>query len=87
MAREGKKSKSKRSVYKHPDPNSIRSKKRANRGFKDLEHSCRKHKRAAFRSLLKRTISGTLYPAGTKAEAKSIGWTHNAGGSIKYHSS
>lgn len=93
MAREGKKSKSRRnSNYKHPDPKSKRSVRRAKRGFKALEISCRKHRRAAARSSHKREISGVLYPPGTKADTslkmggKLKSSIHNAGGSLKYHS-
>lgn len=47
MAREGVKSKKKISVM---NPDSKRSISRSNRGFKGLEQSSRKHRRAAKRS-------------------------------------
>lgn len=73
-----------------PNPNSKTSKRRKNRGFKTLELSSRKHRRALRRSIEKRTIGGVLYEAGHKEEPDLRGgrlksFLYNAGGSIKFH--
>lgn len=75
---------------KAPDQNSKTSKKRKNRGFKSLELSSRKHRRALRRSIEKRTIGGVLHEAGHKEEPDLRGgrlksFLHTAGGSIKFH--
>jgi hypothetical protein len=73
---------------KGPNPTSKRSKRRANRGFKSLELSCRIHRRA-FRRLREACNIGNnkhLNP-GEKGEVQngaSNRWLHTAGGSIKY---
>lgn len=92
MAREGKAfSKEKKSSTLGPSPNSKRSVKRSNRGFKSLEVSSRKHKRAERRSNEVRTISGKILPPGTKAvpdlgaAKKTKAFLHTAGGSLKFH--
>lgn len=83
-------SKQKTATIKYPDPTSKRSIRRANRGFKSLETSCRKHRRAAHRSAWTRNISGVVHPAGTRTEFnprpgnKLSSWLHNAGGSMKF---
>lgn len=81
---------------KHPDPKSKRSKRRENRGFKSLEVSSRKHRRALRRSYEVRGIfiggMVVVHDAGTKVEPDIRGgrlksFEQNAGGSIKYHKS
>lgn len=77
--------KEKKNTSKGPDPKSTRSKKRANRGFRNLETSTRKGKRAERRSLIARTVNGTLYPPGTKVPNRQGQLEFTAGGSRKYH--
>lgn len=73
------------------DPNSKRSKRRKNRGFKSLEVSTRKGRRAARRSADSRSIAGKVREAGEKATRETVqggakfGFIHTAGGSLKYH--
>lgn len=67
-----------------PKPDSLRSKRRKNRGFKSLEVSSRKHRRAAARSLYSRTHYGKLGEPGQKMDGGSGTFVHQAGGSIKY---
>ncbi len=74
-------------------PNSKRTASRKNRGFKSLEVSCRKHRRAARRSAESRSIAGKVREAGEKGPRETViggakyGFTHTAGGSLKYHCS
>ena len=67
-----------------PNPNSKRSVRRKNRGFKSLEQSCRKHRRAARRMADACTIKGTTHKPGTKTQSFG-GWLHTAGGALRYH--
>lgn len=76
--------KQKTATIKQADPNSKRSKRRKTRGFKSLEVSCRKHRRAARRSAVSRTQYGRLHEPGTKADGGSGTFVHNAGGSIRF---
>lgn len=74
---------------KGPQPNSKRTQRRKNRGWKSLQESSRIHRRALRRSINSRTISGTVYEAGKKVEPKLHGgklavYLATAGGSIKY---
>lgn len=71
---------------KYPDENSKRSKRRKNRGFKSLEVSSRKHRRAHERLLIACTLAGKTLKPGEKAEVKcgSSTWVHTAGGSMRY---
>lgn len=75
------------------DPNSKRSKRRKNRGFKSLDVSSRKHRRAARRSSESCSIAGKLVKAGDKATRETVsggakkGFIHTAGGSLRYHCS
>lgn len=72
-------------------PNSKRTARRKNRGFKSLETSCRKHRRAKRRSEDSRSIAGKVREAGEKAIRETVsggakkGFTHTAGGSLRYH--
>lgn len=86
MPREGSMSvrKSRECTMKSPDPGSITSKKRRNRGFVNLEKSCRIHRRAARRSVNSRTQYGKLGQPGEKV-TESLSFTHTCGGSIKYY--
>lgn len=73
---------------KGPNPKSGRSKRRANRGFKNLTTSTRKGRRAAERSAIARTIGRDAHPAGTKVMTVGSGqksWLHTAGGAFKCH--
>lgn len=69
---------------KGPDPKSERSNKRKARGFKSVELSTRKGRRAEKRTAIACTIKGQRYAPGSKAG------DHNeftAGGSRQYHTS
>lgn len=76
---------------KHPDPNSKRSIRRKNRGFKSLELSSRKHRRALGRQEEACTIAGKLLKPGQKHDRETVKngakkpLLHTAGGSFKYH--
>lgn len=72
---------------KGPDPKSNRSRRRSVRGFKSLETSSRKHKRAYRRLAWACSLEGKLNPPGTKNEVKcgTKGWLHTAGGSMRFH--
>lgn len=91
MGREGKpRSKRKVSTLKYPDANSKRSMRRANRGFKSLEVSSRKHRRALYRLLQAGVINSKVEQPGVKAMCATgpharKGWIHTAGGSMRYH--
>ncbi len=76
--------KSRNATLKHPTHGSETSKKRANRSFKNLESSCRIHKRAKRRSEQSRLQYGKVHDAGTKVDGGSGTFVHNAGGSIHY---
>lgn len=71
---------------KESTPGSNRSMRRKSRGFVSLSQSCRKHRRAAKRSLIARSLGGNLYKAGDKAEIRcgTKLWAHTAGGSVKF---
>lgn len=68
-----------------PDPNSKTSKARKKRGFRSLEESSRKHRRARNRSLFARTQYGKLGQPGEKMKDGNNSFVHIAGGSINYH--
>lgn len=74
---------------KGPDPTSIRSKRRANRGFKSIEISTRKGRRNSSRISIKCNINGTIYVAGTKMPDKSSpkmsSFMQTAGGGNDFH--
>lgn len=73
------------SVKPNPDPNSRRSKRRANRGFVDLLTSSRKHRRMNRRSILSRSHEGNgTRVTGAPGDKVDVGWIHNCGGSRKY---
>jgi hypothetical protein len=74
---------------KTPDKNSKRSKRRANRGFVDLETSSRKHRRAYGRRSRACVLNGRHLEPGAKdlvqpGPGTNI-WTHTAGGSLNFH--
>lgn len=85
MAREGVKSKKKISVMKSMNPDSKRSISRSNRGFKGLEQSSRKHRRAAKRSEQSRYQYGKVGQPGEKIQSGQKGFLHTCGGSLRYH--
>lgn len=64
-----------------PNPDSKRSKKRRNRGFRSLIESSRKHRRANNRQREKRFVDGVMRAPGEKAMEGAL----TAGGSLKYH--
>ncbi len=73
---------------KHPDQDSKRSKRRANRGFKSLEQSSRKHKRNVRRQGEKQTFAGKRHEAGVKDFCSGGGrteWLYTSGGANRYH--
>lgn len=80
---------SKRATKAAPSPESIRTRKRQNRGFKSLEVSSRKHRRALRRLTDSCTISGVTYEPGDKKIPDMRGkikvFMHTAGGSMRYH--
>lgn len=55
-------------VNPNPIKDSNRSKKRAKRGFKSLELSSRKHRRANKRMLIACNINGNTYKPGEKVQ-------------------
>jgi hypothetical protein len=67
------------------DPQSRRSKRRANRGFKSLEQSCRKHRRALSRLGSACVLGGSQLKPGDKYLSKLNGFTYTAGGAMRYH--
>lgn len=67
----------------NPDKDSNRSRKRRNRGFKSLELSSRKHKRAERRLAISQTVDRARHPAGLAVEWD--GSTYHSGGANKYH--
>lgn len=69
----------------NPDPNSKRSKRRANRNFTHFSQS-RKHKRARRRQICKRSHYGRIGEPGDKMTGGGATFVHTAGGSIDYHS-
>lgn len=69
---------------KNADPKSIRSKKRANRGFRSLTESCRKHRRAEKRLTIACTILGQRREPGDDVRV-STKTTHRAGGRKDFH--
>lgn len=88
--------KKKRATIARPTPNSRRSKRREKRGFKSLETSSRKHRRALRRMNSAATIGqnhvgtgGQWYKPGTKVDPPTQGKTKTfaavAGGALKYH--
>jgi len=86
MAREGISpvKKTKKATICNPLRDSNRSKKRANRNFKSLEQSSRKHRRAKNRSIDKLTQYGKLGTPGQKVQGGGDSFVHTCGGSIKY---
>jgi hypothetical protein len=77
--------KKKKKVNPSPLPNSMRTQKRHNRGWQSLAQSSRKHRRAARRSLVSRSIDNRLYVAGEHAATAYTGLTQHAGGSLNYN--
>ena len=69
---------------KNPDPKSERSKRRKARGFKSVELSTRKGRRAARRITIACTIAGKRYEPGENAQVTTK-TTHRAGGRLDYH--
>lgn len=67
----------------NPDPNSNRSKKRKARGFKSLESSSRKHRRAHARLAGSQTIGNVRYPAGQVVELELS--SYRSGGRLNYN--
>lgn len=78
-------SKHKRATKAGPQPNSLTTLRRKNRGFVSLEVSCRIHRRALRRSNQKRTVYGYLLEAGEKKVNGQGSFMHTAGGSMKYY--
>lgn len=78
-------SKHKRATKAAPQPDSLTTRRRKNRGFVDLTTSCRIHRRAARRSASARTQYGKLYEAGARVTGEAGSFVHIAGGSIKYY--
>lgn len=76
--------KSKRATIAHMQSDSLRTKRRKNRNFRDLETSSRKHRRAANRSVYARTHYGKLGKPGEVMRGTADSFAHIAGGSIKY---
>lgn len=78
-------------VNPNPIKDSNRSKKRAKRGFKSLEESSRKHKRAYRRMSIACNINGNIYKPGEHVQLNVSGraganqWVCTAGGSLKYN--
>lgn len=72
---------------KGPDPKSIRSKKRANRGFVSVEKSTRKGRRAAKRLAIQCSLDGKSLKPGDKADVKCglSTWVHTAGGRVRHY--
>lgn len=91
MARDGGKTKkSKKATMLKPDPQSLTSQRRANRGFKSLELSSRIHKRAANRQAPGRIFDSKNHEPGEKAQCAGgpnprKQWIYTASGKIKYH--
>jgi hypothetical protein len=77
-------SKSKKATIAQPDPNSKRSKKRKVRGFKNLELSSRKHKRALRRLRPKLVVYGQILKPGEKKDNGPKTFMHTAGGAMKF---
>jgi len=69
---------------KGPDPSSKTTKRRKNRGFKSLEVSSRKHRRAKRRSAQKCMVGGKELKPGEKMVG-SNDLMYTGGGSLKYH--
>jgi hypothetical protein len=79
----------KRATMAQPDPNSKRSRRRKNRGFKNLELSSRKHRRANKRQDSARVFNGADHKPGEKANCASgpnprRAWLYTAGGAINF---
>lgn len=76
-------------VNPNPIQDSKRSQRRRARGFRSLEVSSRRHRRAERRLAISQTIEGTRHKAGTPVAlglAKTKGLTtHHAGGAYNYH--
>lgn len=74
---------------KTPNPTSKRSKRRAARGFINLETSSRKHQRAFGRRSRKSCINNKHYSPGEKIicvkGAGSKDCLHTAGGALNFH--
>ena len=91
MARDsGKIKKSKKKTMLAPDPNSLTSVRRVNRGFKSLEQSSRIHRRAMNRQVPGRFFDGKDHEPGDKAPCATgpnprRGWLYTAAGKVKYH--
>lgn len=77
----------KKDTSKGPSPKSTRSKKRAARGFKSVELSTRKGRRAEKRSAIACTINGQRHAPGTKVPNRAGQMEYTAGGSRQYHTS
>lgn len=76
--------KGKTATIKQPDPNSKTSKRRKNRGFKSLELSSRKHRRAKRRSINSLMQYGKILKPGEKIDNGANSFVHTGGGSICY---
>jgi hypothetical protein len=77
-------SKQKTATIAAPDQNSKRSRRRKVRGFKGLEASSRKHRRALRRQSQSCLVYGTMLKPGDKKEGGYAQWSHTAGGSLRY---
>ena len=79
-------SKQKRATKAAPSKDSQRSVRRANRGFKSLEESSRKHRRALRRLDEARTQYNKLLKPGEKSDGGVLGnFVHTGGGAMRYH--
>ena len=91
MARDGGRTpKTKKATMEAPDKDSKTSKRRANRGFKDLLTSSRKHRRALKKQAPSRFFDGKDHKPGEKAPCATgpnprRGWLYTAGGALNYH--
>ena len=77
-------------MTKQPDPNSLTSKRRKNRGFVSLEKSSRIHRRALKRQYLAGIFDGKSHKPGEKGLCASgphprRQWMYTAGGALRYH--
>lgn len=81
--------KTKVDTSKGPSPHSIRSKRRASRGFKSVALSTRKGRRNAERIAVKCNINDSMQAPGTKIQDKSTrkmsSFMQTAGGGNDYH--
>lgn len=78
-------SKNKRATKAQPQPDSLTTRRRKNRGFVSLEVSCRIHRRAKRRLDASRVVYGQLLEPGEKKIGGQGSFLHTAGGAMKYY--